>query len=149
LKVERDRTTITVYRVKNGSEEAAKLLVRHPRSHGARLHRPPPGTEDNVGQGHALVPLQIAARGKAELVVEERQPVQEVTDWMSPVAAEAVAAYLKDAAAEAAAVDLLRTAFELRGQVEKAQDREHKLRREQAELEKASRETRLSLQAIE
>lgn len=149
LKVERDRTTVTVYRVKNGSEEAARLLVRHPRTPGARLHQPPAGTEDNVGQGHALVPVQVAARGKAELVVEERQPVQQVTDWMSPVAAEAMAAYLAEAAGEATAMDLLRSAFALRNQVEKAKDQEHKLQREQAELEKASRETRLSLQAIE
>lgn len=149
LQVERDQTTLTTYRVKNGSEEAAKLLVRHPRSPGARLHRPPKGTEDNVGQGHALVPVHIAARGKAELVLEERRAVQQVTDWMSPVASEAVAAYIKEAGPNGAGVALLQEAFVVRRQLEQAQDQERKLQREQAELEKSSRETRLSLQAIE
>lgn len=149
LKVERDQTTVTTYRIKNGSEEAAKLLVRHPRNASARLHEPPRGTEDNVGQGHALVPVQVAARGKAELVVEERQPVQQVTDWLSPVALEAIREYLKEAGMNALAGEQLRLALGVRDELERAKDQEAKLQREQAELEKSSRETRLSLQAIE
>jgi hypothetical protein len=149
LQVERDQATITTYRVKNGSEEAAKLLVRHPRSPGARLHNPPKGTEDNVGQGHALVPVQVAAGRKAELVVEERRAVQQVMDWMSPVAEEAVAAYVREAGPKGPGVEQLQQAFVVRRQLELAQDQERKLQREQAELEKSSRETRLSLQAIE
>lgn len=149
LEVERDQATLTTYEVKNGLEQPAKLLVRHLRAPGAELFQPPKGTEDDAAQGHALVPLEIPARGKAKLVVEERQPMRQVTDWLSPVAADAVAAYLKDAASDATAVQQLRTAFVVRGELQGAADRERKLQREQGELEKASRETRLSLQAIE
>jgi hypothetical protein len=149
LIVERDQATISIYKVKNGGKEAAKLLVRHPRSPGSTLYQPPPGTEDNVGQGNALVPLNVPGFGKAELIVEERQPLRQGIDWMDQVAADAIAEYLKDPAADQKAVSQLRDALASRAQVEKLRDRQEKLLIEQQELEKATRETRLSLEAIE
>ncbi len=149
LQVERDQATVSIYKVKNGDREAAKLLVRHPRIAGATLHAPPPGTEDNVGQGHALVPVSVPGYGKAELIVEERQPTRHAVDWFDQVAANAVAEYLKDPEADPKAVEHLRSAFVIREQVEKLRDRESTLLAEQRELEKAARETRLSLEAIE
>lgn len=148
LTVERDQVTVTVYTVKNGGPEAAKLLVKHPRAPGATLHRPPPGTEDNVGQGHALVPVSVASYGKAELVVEERQPMPQMISWMSPVAADAIAEYLKNPS-EPKLAQQLREALTMRGKLEQLTDREQKLVLEQQELEKGTRETRLSLEAIE
>ncbi len=148
LVVERDQVTVTIYTAKNGDRDAARLLVRHPRLPGAVLHLPPPGTEDNVGQGNALVPLNVPGYGKAELVVEERQPMQQAIDWMSPVAADAVAEYLKNPS-DPRVASQLRDAFVLRDKLEKLRDREEKLVSEQQELEKATRETRLSLEAIE
>jgi hypothetical protein len=149
LIVERDQATISIYKVKNGDKEAAKLLVRHPRSPGSTLYRPPPGTEDNVGQGNALVPVSVPGYGKAELVVEERQPLRQGIDWMDQVAADAVAEYLKDPDADPKAAPQLREALASRAQLEKLRDRHDKLLGEQQELEKATRETRLSLEAIE
>ena len=71
LVVERDSVTRTVYKIKNGSQNKAKLLVRHPRLSAARLYKPPVGTEDNLGTGNALVPILVQAAGRAELTVEE------------------------------------------------------------------------------
>ncbi len=50
LTVERDRVTQTKYRVRNGAELPAKLLVKHPRTSAARASiNPPPGTEEQRG----------------------------------------------------------------------------------------------------
>ena len=54
LFIERDQVHKTIYKAKNGGGDASHLLVKHPRSPGARLFQPPPGTEDNVtGTGAA------------------------------------------------------------------------------------------------
>lgn len=149
LVVERDSVTRTLYRIKNGGESNAKLLVRHPRLSAARLYKPPPGTEDNLGAGNALIPIQIQAAGRAELTVEERQPSQESTDWLSPLADDAVKAYLADPRADNATATALSSAWGQRDSLKKAVDERDELTRSQAELEKSARETRLSLEAIE
>jgi len=149
LIVERDSVTRTVYKIKNGSEQSAKLLVRHSRLGAARLYKPPAGTEDNLGAGNALVPIVVQAAARAELTVEERQPTQQSTDWLSPVADDAVKAYLTDARADRALVVALTSAWAQRDALKKASDERNSLTQSQAELEKSARETRLSLEAIE
>ncbi|MEP7050403.1 MAG: DUF4139 domain-containing protein [Pseudomonadota bacterium] len=149
LVVERDGVTRTLYKIKNGSETSAKLLVRHPRMSATRLYKPPAGTEDNLGAGNALVPIVVQAAGRAELTVEERQPIQEATDWLSPVADEAVRSYLADARADHGVVIALTSAWAQRAGLKTAVDERDALMRSQAELEKSARETRLSLEAIQ
>jgi len=149
LVVERDSVTRTVYRIKNGSDANAKLLVRHPRLVGARLYRPPPGSEDNLGAGNALIPIQVQAAGRAELTVEERQPTEERADWLSQLADEAVQGYLSDARATPAIATALRAAWVQRASLKQVVDARLELTRTQSELEKSTRETRLSLEAIE
>ncbi len=149
LVIERDSVTRTIYRIKNGGDAKAKLLVRHPRLSAARLFKPPPGTEDNLGAGNALVPIQIDPAGKAELTVEERQPTEESTDWLSPLADDAVKAYLADARADKATATALSNAWTQRAALKDIVDQRNELTQNQAELEKSARETRLSLEAIE
>jgi hypothetical protein len=72
LTIERDNVRQTKYRLRNGSDAEAKMLLRHPRINGARLHQPPPDTEDNVGTQTALVPARIKANATTEVVVDER-----------------------------------------------------------------------------
>jgi len=149
LVVERDSVTRTLYKIKNGSEQSAKLLVRHPRLGAARLYKPPAGTEDNLGTGNALIPIVVPAAARAELTVEERRPTQEQTDWLSPIADEAIKAYLADPRADRALVTSLSQAWAGRDALKKASDERNALVQSQAELEKSARETRLSLEAIE
>jgi len=149
LIVERDSVTRTIYKIKNGSEQSAKLLVRHSRLGAARLYKPPAGTEDNLGAGNALVPIVVQAAARAELTVEERQPTQQSTDWLSPVADDAVKAYLADPRADRALVDALTRAWAQRDALKHASDERNALGQSQAELERSARETRLSLEAIE
>lgn len=149
LVIERDSVTRTIYRIKNGGDTKAKLLVRHPRMSAARLFKPPPGTEDNLGAGNALVPIQIDPAGKAELTVEERQPTEESTDWLSPLADDAVKAYLADPRADKATASALSNAWSQRSALKDIVDQRTQLTQNQAELEKSARETRLSLEAID
>ncbi len=90
-----------------------------------------------------------AGGGRAELTVEERQPTEERTDWLSPIADDAVKAYLADPRADHGLVVALSSAWGGRDALKKAGDERNSLTQSQAELEKSARETRLSLEAIE
>lgn len=149
LYIERDSVTKTTYKVLNGGDETSRLLVRHPRLSGARLFKPPVGTEDDLASASALVPIPLKPRGRAELVVDERQAVQQGLDWLHPLADDAVKAYLADSRADRGLAQKLSAAWTLRDALKKAGDQESALQTEQQELEKAARETRLSLGAIE
>lgn len=149
LVIERDDVVQTTYQVRNGGDTRARLLVRHPRLQGYRLHAPPPDTEDNVGQGNALVPVEIPPGAKRELVVDERRAVQRPADFMSPLADTAVKAYLADTRSDRGVVEALRRAWTIRDDLVAVRDEIRKYTAEQSELEDSARQTRLSLKAIE
>ncbi|MES1183924.1 MAG: DUF4139 domain-containing protein [Myxococcales bacterium] len=149
LYIERDSVTKTTYKVVSGSDETSKLIVRHPRMSSARLFKPPAGTEDDLATSTALVPIPLKPHGRAELVVDERQATQQGMDWLQPLADEAVKAYLADPRADRGVAQKLSEAWSLRAALKKAGDQVDALETEQQELEKSSRETRLSLEAIE
>ena len=149
LYIERDSVIKTTYKVASGSDETSKLIIRHPRLSGARLFRPPVGTEDDLATATALVPIPLKPHGRVELVVDERQAIQQGMDWLEPLADEAVKAYLQDARADRGVAQKLTEAWVLRDAAKKLSDQQDLLQTEQQELEKSSRETRLSLEAIE
>jgi len=149
LFIERDQVRKTVYKVKNGGSDAARLLVKHPRMPGARLHQPPPGTEDNLGTGSALVPVGVASYGSAELIVDERSPSQQPVDWLSDLADVALRTYLGDPRSDQKVVGALRSAWAIRDKLRSLTDERHKLRGEQSELERSTSETRASLKVLE
>jgi hypothetical protein len=149
LYVERDSVIKTTYKVVNGGDETTRLIVRHPRLASARLYKPPVGTEDDLATATALVPVPLKPQARLELVVDERQAMQLGMDWLAPLADEAVKAYLSDPRADRALAQKLSDAWVLRDAVKRAGDQVDALETEQGELEKSSRETRLSLEAIE
>ncbi len=149
LTIERDQVTRTIYKIKNGSDDKARVLVKHPRIHGARLYNPPTGTEDNTGTGSALIPVDVRPHGRTELTVDERQSTQQGVSWLSPLADTAVKGYLKDPRADQNIAGRLAAAWVLRDKLKKSVDEMKALGDEQDELEKETRETRLSLRAIE
>jgi hypothetical protein len=149
LTIERDEVTQTKYRVRNGGDAAAKVLIKHPRNSGSRLYAPPPGTEDNVGTGTALVPMSAAAHSTVDLVVDERVTTRRVSDWFSAIADKAVKAYLADPKADRAAVQKLTAAWAIRSDIV-AKDQEHaKVQQESSTLSQSTEETRRNLRAIE
>jgi hypothetical protein len=149
LFVEQDRATLTTYEVQSGSNEPIRLLVKHPRAADARLHQPPEGTEDSVADGAAYVPVRVPKFGKASLVVEERMPLRSSVAWESLEGRRAIGQYLDSGSASPEHQKLLREILSQAEALAKLADSERKLRREQRELEELSRETRLSLGAIE
>jgi len=149
LTVERDAVLLTTYRVRNGGDKPAKVMVKHARTHAARLHQPPVGTEDNVGTGNALVPAKVGPRATAELVVDERTATRRVVDWFSPVADAAIKAFVADPRADRGAVQKLQTAWGIRTDVVTKTEARQKFAAEQEEIARASEETRRNLRAIE
>jgi hypothetical protein len=147
--IERDAVTRTRYRVKNGGEKGAKLLVKHPRIGQARLFNPPKGTEDNVGTGTALVPVEASPRAVSDLTVDERQSNERSVDWLSQQADDAVRLYLADRRAEPSVVSALRAAWDVRLSLTRALEERTKLTAEQNELARSTEETRRNLKALE
>jgi len=148
LFIDRDAVYRTTYKIQNGSDETCKLLVRHQRHPGTRLYKPPAGTEDNTGAANALIPILAPAKGRAELIVDERMANQQRADWLSDLADEAVTGYIKDPRADHAKQESLKAAWAIRQQWKKLDDEQSILSRERAELERTLQELRSNLEAI-
>jgi hypothetical protein len=149
LTIVRDAVALTKYKLKNGAAEPAKLVIKHGRTAGARMKNFPAGTEDNVGTGSALVPVQLGARATTELTLDERQQTTRALDWLSALADEAVKAYLADRRADAVVAAGLKAAWEIRQLLVKANDERQKLATEENERRKATEETRNNIKALE
>jgi hypothetical protein len=149
LTIERDRVTQMTYRVRNGGASPAKLLIKHPRIIGSRLYAPPPGTEDNVGTGSALVPLTVAAHATVNAVVDERVTERRNADWLSSEADHAVGDFLADPKSDRDLAQKLAAAWVFRAQIDKATQERNKLEGEMATLSRSTEETRENLRAIE
>jgi hypothetical protein len=149
LTIERDRVLQTKYRVRNGGDANAKLLVKHPRVVGARLFSPPKGTEDNVGTGSALVPVVVAGHATTELVVDERTTGQEVVDWFNVIADNAVKAFMAEPKSDRVVVAKLSAAWAVRNDLVKKRIERDRLENETSKLAQGTEETRRNLRAIE
>lgn len=149
LTIERDSVRKTTYKIKNGGDTEAKILVRHARTAGSRLHQPPPETDDNVGTQTALVPTRVKAAGTSELVVDERTTVRRREDWFSNVADNAVKSYFLDARADKGVATKLAAAWALRKEIVEKLESRGKYAQEQSTLEQQTQETRANLRAIE
>ena len=149
LWLEHDLVVKTTYSIQNGSDLAVKLLVKHPRRSGARLYQPPKGTEDNVGTGSALLPTELPAHGRQELVVDERSAEPEYADWFGIAADKAVKAYLADPRADAKVAQQLTALWPLRGQIVAKQEQRNKLNGELSQLQSEAYQKRADLRAIE
>jgi len=149
LTIERDSVQITKYRLKNGLDQAAKVLVKHPRLPGSHLEKPPQGTDDNTGTGSALIPVAARARGTSELVVDERTPTRRQTDWFAAIADSAYQQYKKSPTADRGVIAKLDAAWVIRAEIVKAMDGRAKIVAEEQNLRQQSEELRRNLRAIE
>jgi hypothetical protein len=150
LQIARDQVTLTKYKVRNGADHAAKMLIKHQRN-GGRLIKPPPGTEDNTGAGSALVPFNVNARATDTLTVDERSQSVRGLDWLDPLADDAVRAYLAGANGkpDPAVAKALGDAWVIRKVLISAADERAKLSAQQMDLQRATDETRNNLKALE
>lgn len=149
LTVERDAQTKTKYRIRNGGDATAKVIVKHARLNGTRLVGAPKETEDNVGTGFALIPSAAAPRATAELDVDERATISRREDWFSLVADNAVKAFLADAQSDKAVASKLAAAWAMRKQILDKHEAREKLAATSSSLTASQEETRRNLRAIE
>jgi hypothetical protein len=149
LTIDRDAQTKSKYRIRNGGDLAAKVIVKHARMSGTRLVSPPKDTEDNVGTSSALVPTMVAPRATAELVVDERAMITRHEDWFSAVADNAVKAFLADPRSDHAVAAKLGTAWGTRKEIVDKQQTRAKLAEMESNLASSQEETRRNLRAIE
>jgi hypothetical protein len=149
LTISRDVVSVTKYKLRNGAAETAKLLIKHARVGGARMKNFPAGTEDNVGSGTALVPAEVGARATRELALDERQQTTRALDWLSPLADEAVKGYLADRRADPLVAAQLKAAWDVRRALVDAQNERQKLAATDADLRRATEETRANIKALE
>jgi hypothetical protein len=149
LIIERQVGPRTTYTIKSGLGKTEQVLIKHPRQGGSKLVNPPKGTEDNVGSGSALVPSDVPARGKQQLVIDERQGVQQGENWLSPLAEEAVKEYLASPDGKGEAATALKAAWAIATDWRRNTDEVTRLRIEQQSLQQSNEETRDNLRAIE
>ncbi len=147
--VERDQVRQAKYRVRNGGEKVAKVLIKHPRMNGARLFSPPKDTEDNVGTGSALVPTMVQPNTTTEFVVDERTPSPRRVDWFGALAGTAMKAFLADPKTDPALVARLGAAWKIRAEIVEKNDALSKVEASEGALLQSAEETRRNLRAIE
>jgi hypothetical protein len=148
LIIERQVGPRTRYKAKSGVEPVHILWLKHPRQHGASLVKPPAGTEDNVGSGSALIPIELPGHASKEVVIDERQGQQQGVEWLDALAEDAVNGYLAGPDGKSEAGTLLRVAWTMRNDWRRLADEAEQLRVEQEELRNATEETRENLLAI-
>jgi hypothetical protein len=149
LTVERDSVRQTKYRVRNGGDKVAKVLVKHPRDPSARLFSPPKDTEDNVGTASALIPMKVAPKSTADIVVDERTPARRLVDWFTPLADAAEKNLLADARLDAGLRGKLTAAWKIRAEIVEKSDSLSKAEASEGALLTSAEETRRNLRAIE
>ena len=149
LVIERQVGPRTQYKLKSGVDQKYTLWLKHPRQNGAKLIGPPKGTEDNVGAGSALVPVEIAGHVSKELVIDERQGSRQAEEWLNNLADDAVKEYLAAPDGKGEAATQLRAAWTIRTDWKRLADEAERLQSEQNDLQTATEETRENLRAIE
>jgi hypothetical protein len=147
VKIVRGRVTVqrfsvvrTTYEARNLGDEDRKMWVRHLRRSGYELATEPEGTEE-TGEGSALMPLELPAAEASELEVVEKSPVTVEVELFTPLANQAIAAYLEGPAVDAVAAPVLRRVIE-------ASDRLAEMEEERGQLEEKRREIQQMMQEI-
>jgi hypothetical protein len=144
--IERYRSMRTTYRARNGMDRPARLLVRVATPEGSTLFQPPPGTE--ATHGASLVPIQLAAQGRAEQLVVVRSPFTFTTEWSDRDAIAAIRAYIQGGRAPRPVIDALTAALELQEQIARLSLERGELATRQRDLQTNAQETRDNLESI-
>ncbi len=147
ITVERYRVERTTYRGRNGMDHPVRIFVRHGLSSNVRLHEPPTGTTQT--DAAAMVPLNVPMRGNVQVEVQTRVPYTYVADWSDEQAAEAIRAYLRDGRPDDAVATALRTALDLRQQLEDLARDRVTIDQRLNDLRQNADETRMNLLTIQ
>lgn len=146
VQIERFRTTRTTYRVRNGMDREARVLVRIATPDGTSLFEPPPMTE--TANGAALVPVRVGARSHSEQLVVVRSPFSMHTHWGDPQAIEAIRGFIQGGRAPRPTIDALTAALELQEQINRFSVERGELITRRNDLQTNAQETRDNLESI-
>ncbi len=146
LTIERFNVRRTTWRVRNGMDREARVMLRQVLA-GAELFEPPQGTERS--NGNALVPVTAPARAHVEVVVTTRAPFTVSVELDDERAGDAIEQYLRDGHPEADVARALRTALDLRRDLTTMTTERDEVTRRRDDLQENSEETRENLRAIQ
>ena len=146
LTIERFTVERTTYRVRNGIDRSVRVLMRHSLN-GAALFEPPTGTE--LLTGNALVPMEVSARGHGEVIVTTRRAFSDQVELSDEQAAAAIEQYLRDGHPAADVALALRTALDLRRQLDTLTHERADVEQRRDDLQTSVAETRENLLAIQ
>lgn len=144
--IERYNVSRTTWRVRNGLDRAVRVMVRQVLG-GAQVYQPPEGTE--LTNGNALVPVSVQPRNRAEVIVTTRTPFSAHVDLGNEQAALAIETYLREGNPPEATARALRTALDLRRQIEDLSRERTNLDQRREDLQRNAEETRDNLRAIQ
>ncbi len=149
LVLRHDATSLTTYNLENGGDKRAKLILKHSRQAGARLHNAPTDTEDNVAAASALVPVWLEPNAKRDFVVEERSTQERGANWNETSAEAAIKKLLESNELDATTKQKLESAWSVRATSKALQDKANQLSVDEQGLQRQAQETRSNLQSIE
>ena len=121
----------------------------HPRARRAALAEAssPAGTEQSGG--NALVPVEVAARSRGEVIVTTRSAFTDSVELSDEQAATAIEQYLRDGRPAADVALALRTALDLRRQLDTLTRERADVEQRRDDLQTSVAETRQNLLAIQ
>jgi hypothetical protein len=145
LTIERFNVRRSTFHVRNGTDAAARVMVREALE-GAELFEPPTGTE--TSNGNALAPCAVPAHGEADVRVTARAPFTLSVDLADEQGGLAVEQYLRDGRPAAAVATALRAALELRRTHDALTRERADVEQRRNDLEQGAEETRQNLSVI-
>ncbi|NMC69406.1 MAG: DUF4139 domain-containing protein [Myxococcales bacterium] len=154
VKIVRGRVTVqrfsvlkTRYEARNLGDGDLRLWIHHARRSGWDLATRPEGTEE-TGEGAALMPLDLPAGEATELEVQEKSPTKVEVELLTPLARQAIAAYLEGPAVDAVAGPVLRRAIEASDRLAQMEEQRGQLEQRRREIQQLMQEIRADLQVL-
>ena len=149
LTIERDAVTQTKYRVRNGGDAAAKMLVRHPRIARRRASSSRRRTPRTTSARDARSSRRTSARARRASSSSTSARRCAAEDWFSVVADNAVKAYLADPRADKTSPRSSRPRGRAANEIVALREARQQARAGADDLAQQTEETRRNLRAIE
>lgn len=154
VKIVRGRVTVqrfsvlkTLYEVRNLGDDDLKLWINHARRIGWELATRPEGTEE-TGEGAALMPLPLPGGETTTFEVQEKSPTTVEVELLTPLARQAIAAYLSGPAVDAVAGPVLQRAIDVSDRLAQMEEQRGQLEQKRREIQQLMTEIRADLQVL-
>ena len=154
VKIVRGRVTVqrfsvlkTLYEVRNLGDDDLKLWINHAQRMGWQLATRPEGTEE-TGEGAALMPLELPGGETTSFEVQEKSPTTVEVELLTPLARQAILAYLSGPAVDAVAGPVLQRAIDVSDRLAQMEEQRGQLEQKRREIQQLMTEIRADLQVL-